>query len=96
MAGKGSFRPAWREDVAKPGTYRTIFKYASDRFTHPPDAWVDMFRTEFGMADADFVTPGPGGDDVVAIGRRASTRATAPRWPRSWVPKTSPTTPTAA
>ena len=67
MAGKGPFRPAWREDVAKPGTYRTIFKYASDQFTHPPDAWVEMFKSEFGMTDADFVTPLAGGDDVVTV-----------------------------
>ena len=69
MAGKGSFRPAWREDVAKPGTYRTIFKYSADRFTHPPDAWVEMFKAEFGMTDADFVTPLAGGDDIVSVDR---------------------------
>ena len=69
MAAKGSFRPAWREDVAKPGTYRTIFKYATDRFTHPPDAWVEMFKAEFGMTDADFVTPLAGGDDIVSLDR---------------------------
>lgn len=72
MSGKGTFRPAWREDVAKPGTYRTIFKYAGDRFTHPPDAWVQMFEAEFGMTDADFVAPWPGGDDLVALDRPSS------------------------
>ena len=69
MARKGSFRPAWREDVPRPGTWRTIFKYGLDRFEHPSDAWVEMFEAEFGMTDADFATPSAGGDDLVVLAR---------------------------
>jgi alkyldihydroxyacetonephosphate synthase len=67
MASKGAFRPAWREDIPKPGTYRTIFKYAPDEFTHPPDAWVEMFKAEFGMTEADFARPLAGGDEPVRL-----------------------------
>ena len=60
MSRKGSFRPAWREDVPKPGTYRTIFKYGLDQFEHPSAAWVEMFKAEFGMSDDDFSRPEAG------------------------------------
>jgi alkyldihydroxyacetonephosphate synthase len=69
VARKGSFRPAWREDVPKAGTYRTIFKYGLDQFEHPSDAWVEMFKAEFGMTDADFLRPVTGGDEVVSLDR---------------------------
>jgi alkyldihydroxyacetonephosphate synthase len=66
---RDAFRPAWREDVPKPGTYRTIFKYSMNEFTHPPDAWVQMFEAEFGMTEADFTHPLPGGDEPVRLDR---------------------------
>ena len=31
-----------------------IFKYLPDQFKHPSPAWVEVFRTEFGMTDDDF------------------------------------------
>jgi alkyldihydroxyacetonephosphate synthase len=69
MASKGAFRPAWREDVPTPGTFRTIFKYSMHEFTHPPDAWVEMFEAEFGMSEADFTKPVAGGDEPVRLDR---------------------------
>ena len=69
MANRGPFRPAWREDVPRPGTYRTIFKYGLNQFEHPSDAWVEMFKAEFDMTDADFARPVAGGDDIVSLDR---------------------------
>ena len=66
------FRPAWREDVPAPGSYRSIFKYALDQFKHPSSAWVEMFKTEFGMTDDDFKQRRPGGDEPVKISHQIS------------------------
>ena len=64
--------PGWREDVAKPGTYREVFSYDPTRFKHPSRSWVETFKREFGMADADFVAPveGFGGDDLITLSGR--------------------------
>ena len=56
------FTPPWREDVPGTGTYRSIFKYSQDQFKHPSAGWVEMFRTEFGMTEADYRKSRPSGD----------------------------------
>ncbi len=63
------FQPDWREDVPAAGSYRSIFKYAADKFKHPSRAWFEMFKSEFGMTDADFQRRQPGGDEPVKLDR---------------------------
>ena len=70
MSKTHSKQPAWREDIAAPGTYRTLFKYDPSKFRHPSAAWVEMFKQEFGMDDADFAERKSGGDGVVKVERK--------------------------
>ncbi len=61
------FQPPWREDAPIEGSYRSIFKFIPDKFKHPSPAWIEMFKQEFSLTDADFVERKPGGDEQVAI-----------------------------
>ncbi|HOX40453.1 MAG TPA: FAD-binding oxidoreductase [Candidatus Brocadiia bacterium] len=72
MKSQKGFQPEWREDVPAPRSYRSIFKYAPDKFKHPSPAWVEMFRAEFGMTDDDFRKRQPGGDEQVVLSRKPS------------------------
>jgi alkyldihydroxyacetonephosphate synthase len=72
MAWFKKFQPAWREDVAGEKSYRSIFKYDPTKFKHPSPAWFEMFKTEFGMTDADFKKRQPGGDEQVKIDLKIS------------------------
>ena len=67
MKLRRKFQPRWREDAPIQGSYRSIFKYSPDEFKHPSPAWVEMFKQEFNMTDADFLKREPGGDEEVAI-----------------------------
>ena len=67
MAPSEKFQPDWRKDVPVEGSYRSIFKYAPNKFKHPSQAWVEMFKQEFGMTDDDFKERQPGGDEQVKI-----------------------------
>ncbi len=68
-------QPKWREDVAKKDSYRSIFKYDPKQFKHPSAAWVEMFRSSFGMTDDDFRQRQPGGDEAVAIDQKITLTA---------------------
>jgi alkyldihydroxyacetonephosphate synthase len=68
-------QPDWREDVARPGTFRTLFKYDPAKFKHPSAAWVAMFKQQFGMTDADFARPISGGDEQVTLAKRPALEA---------------------
>ena len=74
MARTNPVRPAWRQDDAREGSYRSVFCYDPSRFKHPSDGWVAMFKDEFAMTDADFAAP-------AEPGRRAGhpRRPTRPR-----------------
>jgi len=72
MKPSRKFQPDWREDVPAPGSYRSIFKYDPNKFTHPSPAWFEMFKTEFGMTDDDFKKRQPGGDEQVKIDKKIS------------------------
>lgn len=67
MARNKGFTPAWREDVPAAGSYRSIFKYDPNKFKHPSQAWVEAFKSEFGMTDADFERRAPGGDAQATV-----------------------------
>jgi len=67
MAMFDKFQPNWREDVPAQNSYRAIFKYDPNKFKHPSRAWFEMFKSEFGMTDADFQTRRPGGDEPVKL-----------------------------
>lgn len=67
MAFFKKFKVDWREDVPAPDSYRSIFKYDPNKFKHPSPAWVEMFKSEFGMTDDDFRKRQPGGDEKVKI-----------------------------
>jgi alkyldihydroxyacetonephosphate synthase len=69
------FQPDWREDVPAAGSYRSIFKYTQDKFKHPSRAWFEMFKSEFGMTDADFQKRQPGGDEPVKLERKIALSA---------------------
>ncbi|MBI2391878.1 MAG: FAD-binding oxidoreductase [Deltaproteobacteria bacterium] len=62
-------QPSWREDVAAPGTFRSILKYDPNKFKHPSHGWVEAFKSEFGMTDEDFQGKAkrPGGDQPVRL-----------------------------
>lgn len=75
MALFKKFQPNWREDVPAAGSYRSIFKYTQDKFKHPSRAWFEMFKSEFGMTDADFEKRQPGGDEPVKLERKIALSA---------------------
>ena len=62
--------PAWRERLARAGTYREAFSFDPARIKHPSAGWVAMFQEEFGMTDADFRVPVSQGDDAVSLDGR--------------------------
>ncbi len=70
MKSSYKFQPDWREDVPAEGSYRSIFKYAPDKFSHPSAAWYEMFKQEFNMTDEDFKKRQPGGDEKVMLKRK--------------------------
>jgi len=70
MGAAKTFRPRWREDVAAEGSYRSVFKYAPDKFKHPSPAWVEMLKSELALTNDDFKTREPGGDDIVYIDKK--------------------------
>lgn len=70
MKSSNKFQPDWREDVPAQGSYRSIFKYAPDKFSHPSAAWYEMFKQEFNMTDEDFRKRQPGGDEKVVLKRK--------------------------
>ena len=67
MAPETQFQPAWREDPAREGSYRSVFLFDPARFKHPSEGWVRMFADEFGMTGADFATPLHPGDETVTV-----------------------------
>lgn len=70
MKPLSTFQPDWREDVPADGSYRSIFKYDPEKFSHPSAAWYEMFKKEFGMTDEDFRKRQSGGDEKVVLGRK--------------------------
>lgn len=67
MAHAAPHGPAWREHAATDGSYRSVFSYDPARFKHPSAGWVEMFKAEFGMTDADFAEPRHQGDEAVTL-----------------------------
>ncbi len=67
MARDAAAQPDWREHPASAGTYRSVFTYDSERFKHPSAGWVQMFKDEFGMTDADFSRRRDEGDSPVEV-----------------------------
>ncbi len=67
MGSTHATTPAWRETLARKGTYRDVFSFDPARIKHPSTGWVEMFKDEFGMTDADFVQPVSQGDDPVDL-----------------------------
>ena len=70
MATKKPSPAAWRERLARAGTYREAFSFDPARIKHPSAGWVAMFKDEFGMTDADFRVPVSQGDDPVVLASR--------------------------
>jgi alkyldihydroxyacetonephosphate synthase len=70
MGSKDVTTPAWRETLARKGTYRDVFSFDPARIKHPSAGWVAMFKDEFGMTDADFRRPVSQGDEAVSIDGR--------------------------
>ncbi len=67
MAPAKEFRPAWRDDPPKPGSYRSLFKYDPAKTLHPSPAWVALFKESLGMTDDDFSRRQYEGDEQVAL-----------------------------
>ncbi|MEI2717413.1 MAG: hypothetical protein V9E98_10520 [Candidatus Nanopelagicales bacterium] len=76
MATKKPSPAAWRERLARAGTYREAFSFDPARIKHPSAGWVAMFKDEFGMTDADFRVAG-------VTGRRRLWSLDVPARPRS-------------
>lgn len=55
MSNPRQFTPDWTETAPDPGSFRSIAKYGDPTaFKHPSAGWVEMFKQEFGMTEADF------------------------------------------
>lgn len=55
MSNPCQFTPDWTETAPDPGSFRSIAKYGDPAaFKHPSAGWVEMFKQEFGMTEADF------------------------------------------
>lgn len=69
MAKTTPLQPAWSTDVPQEGTYRALLKYDPAAFKHPSPGWVQMFKDELGMTDADFAERQATGDDPISLDR---------------------------
>ncbi len=70
MSKPNQFTPDWTETAADPGSFRSIAKYGDPNgFKHPSAAWVEMFKQEFGMSDADFQRKQTEGNMPVKLNR---------------------------
>lgn len=70
MSEAHQFIPDWTEQAPRPGSYRSIAKYGDPNgFKHPSAAWVEMFKQEFGMSNADFQRKHSEGNMPVNLGR---------------------------
>ncbi len=65
----GAPQPQWRESLARPGSFRDVFSFDPAAIKHPSAGWVQMFKDEFGMTDADFAAPRSIGDAPVTLDR---------------------------
>ena len=65
----GAPQPQWRESLARPGSFRDVFSFDPAAIKHPSAGWVQMFKDEFGMTDADFAAPRSIGDAPVMLDR---------------------------
>jgi len=66
MSDKTCFQPKWTNEIPKPGTYRSIFKWgAPDGFKHPNDRLYRMIKETFGMTDSQFRERRSDGDQEV-------------------------------
>lgn len=62
---KTEFYPAWCEEEAPSGSYRSLFKYGDPRrFKHPNRGLYKLIKDVFGMTDADFQKPTLGMEQV--------------------------------
>jgi len=60
---KERFTPAWYEQEAPQGSYRSLFKYGDPQgFKHPNRGLYKLVKEVFGMTDADFQKPNLGTD----------------------------------
>jgi len=61
------FTPDWTNQPPPQDSYRAIFKLGKpDEFKHPRNALVDIMKTEFGMADQDFMQKRDQGNEKAA------------------------------
>lgn len=73
MRKPSQFTPEWTEVAPDPGSFRSIAKYGDPAgFKHPSAAWVEMFKEEFGMTDADFQHKQSEGNVPVSLRRQVA------------------------
>ncbi len=72
MSSPHELQPNWSNAVAAPDSYRSVFKYAPDKFKHPSPGWVEVFKSEFAMTDADFQQRRLTGDEAVQVERKCA------------------------
>jgi alkyldihydroxyacetonephosphate synthase len=66
MSKKESFTPAWTEEAARKGTYRSVFKWGDPAgFKHPNRRFYGMMKDVFEITDADFAQRYEEGNETV-------------------------------
>jgi alkyldihydroxyacetonephosphate synthase len=72
MSNKDSFIPDWSKKAPEPGSFREVAKFGNQNYLkHPSPGWVEMFKQDFGMTNADFQHKQHEGNMPVKLNRLA-------------------------